>query len=146
MLKKCQIWVEMEPSAQASFHKLNVDNSCEKKYSKLYITFLKPCPILLYSFTLWQIFSLGWWVIYIITTTTAFIYFGTVRIKWMFIIVNIYYFCSYFTFLIIQELWCIATKKCHCYQKNFLNKSKHFCAILLFFIKYWECLIYHELQ
>ena len=30
ILEKCQIWVEMQPSAQSSFEKLNVDNTCQK--------------------------------------------------------------------------------------------------------------------
>ena len=30
ILEKCQIWVEMQASAQSSFQKLNFDNSCQK--------------------------------------------------------------------------------------------------------------------
>ena len=30
ILSKCQMWVKMQPSAQSSFHKFNVDNSCQK--------------------------------------------------------------------------------------------------------------------
>ena len=43
------MWVEMEPSAQSSFQKLNIDNSCQK-HAKLDITFLKSCPILLFLY------------------------------------------------------------------------------------------------
>ena len=52
------MWVETQPSVQASFQKLNVDNSCQKN-TKLDITFSKSCLILLHFFTLWQIFCLG---------------------------------------------------------------------------------------
>ena len=48
MLEKYQMWVEMQPSAQPLLQKLNGDNSCQK-HANLDITFLKPCPILLYS-------------------------------------------------------------------------------------------------
>ena len=52
------MWVETQPSAQTSFQKLNIDNSCRRK-AQLDITFLKSCPILLYFFTLCQIFCPG---------------------------------------------------------------------------------------
>ena len=42
------------------------------------------------------------WIINIITTTTTFIYKNTVRLNWELIIVNVSYFCLYFTFLIIH--------------------------------------------
>ena len=45
------MWVEAQPSAKSPFHKLNGDNSCEKKNANVDI-FLKSCPILLYFFTL----------------------------------------------------------------------------------------------
>ena len=32
ILEKCQVWVEMQPSAQSSFHELNFDNSCQKTH------------------------------------------------------------------------------------------------------------------
>ena len=32
ILEKYQIWVEMEPSAQSSFQKLNFDNSCQNTH------------------------------------------------------------------------------------------------------------------
>ena len=48
------MWVETQPSTQPSLQKLNVGNSCQK-HTKLDITFLKSCPILLYFFTLYQI-------------------------------------------------------------------------------------------
>ena len=57
MLEKCQMWVEMQPSDQPYFQQLNVDNSCQK-HAKLDITFLNSCPILLYFFSLCQIFWL----------------------------------------------------------------------------------------
>ena len=37
MLEKCQMWVETQPSAQSSFQKLNVDNSCQKTCKIWYI-------------------------------------------------------------------------------------------------------------
>ena len=52
------MWVEMQPSAKSFFQKLNVDNSCQK-HTKLDVRFLKSCPILLYFFTLCQIFCPG---------------------------------------------------------------------------------------
>ena len=58
ILEKCQLWVEMQPIGQPSFQKLEIDNSCQK-HAKLDITFLKSCPILLYFFSLCQIFWLG---------------------------------------------------------------------------------------
>ena len=50
--------METQPSAQSSFQKLNVDNSCHK-HQKLDITILTSCPILLYFFNFHQIFWLG---------------------------------------------------------------------------------------
>ena len=50
--------VETQSSDQSSFQKVNGDNNCQK-HAKLDITFLKSCPILLYFFSLCQIFWLG---------------------------------------------------------------------------------------
>ena len=52
------MWLEAQPSAQSFFQKSNTDNSCQK-HAKLDITFLKPCPILPYFFSLCHIFRLG---------------------------------------------------------------------------------------
>ena len=30
ILEKCQIWLQTQPNSHCSFHKLNVDNSCQK--------------------------------------------------------------------------------------------------------------------
>ena len=50
------MWVETQPSTtQSSFQKLNVNNSCQKARKIRYYV-LKYCPILLYYFTLCQIF------------------------------------------------------------------------------------------
>ena len=46
-----------QPNDQSLFQKLNVNKSCQKTL-KLDILFLKSCPILLYLFTLCQIFCL----------------------------------------------------------------------------------------
>ena len=51
------MWVETQPSAQSSFHKLNVGNSCQKTRKIRYYIF-EVLPIL-YFFTLCQIFSPG---------------------------------------------------------------------------------------
>ena len=47
-----------QPNDQSLFQKLNVNKSCQKTL-KLDILFLKSCPILLYLFTLCQIFCPG---------------------------------------------------------------------------------------
>ena len=52
------MWVETKPNCQSPLQKLNVDNTWQK-HKELYITFLKFCPILLYFFSLCQIFLLG---------------------------------------------------------------------------------------
>ena len=50
------MWLETQPSGQAFFQKLNVDNSCQKM-AKFDTTFLKSCPILLYFFTVSNILA-----------------------------------------------------------------------------------------
>ena len=52
------MWAETQASAQSSFYKLNVENSCRKRRKFRYYIF-EACPTLLYFFSLHQLFWLG---------------------------------------------------------------------------------------